>query len=57
MFYDMPYVHMLDYIANEAPQLNIDQKQASYLVSIIGERCFPGEQLIFFLLAGAQRLL
>lgn len=37
MFYDMPYVHMLDYIAHEAPQLNIEPQQGSYLVSIIGE--------------------
>uniref|UniRef100_A0A915K989 Monocarboxylate transporter n=1 Tax=Romanomermis culicivorax TaxID=13658 RepID=A0A915K989_ROMCU len=36
MFYDMPYVHLLDYISHEAPELNISANQASYLVSIIG---------------------
>lgn len=35
-FYDIPYVNLLDYVVHEAANLNIDDKQASFLVSIIG---------------------
>lgn len=35
-FYDIPYVNLLDYVVHESAILNIDDKQASFLVSIIG---------------------